>query len=134
MPHRLNTYVNKRFSQTLPDSTRDVVVQQSSMPLFENYKVPKIKSQILQSQKIQSNRHILEWDKGVCNIQDFFISATYPVTKLWQDIYDGQEVVSCEIVVDNIQQSLCHISSTFYGLNVHRKKRLKSCLTKDFQD
>ena len=43
MPHGLNTYVNKRFCQILSDSTRDVAVQQSSMPLIENYEVPKVK-------------------------------------------------------------------------------------------
>ena len=62
----------------------------------------------------------------------FFISATYPFLKLWQDIYEGQEEVNCERVIDNIQQNLCCIDAALNGLNVHRNKRFKSCITKEF--
>ena len=79
MPHgSLTSYLQKHFCQILTDSTSDVVVEQSSVPLIKNYEVLKVNSQILQFQKVRNNRHIEEGDKRVHNIQEFSISATYP--------------------------------------------------------
>ena len=69
---------------------------------------------------------------GFAIFRIFFISATYPFLKLWQDIYEGQEEVNCERIIDNIQQNLCCIGAALSGLNVHRNKCFKSCITKEF--
>ena len=60
------------------------------------------------------------------------MSASFPLLKLWQSIISSDEDLEAEEVLDRVQQSLFCMGSAFAGLNLHRKKRFKSVLTKEF--
>ena len=68
----------------------------------------------------------------VGNIQEFLLSASFPLLKLWQSIISSDEDLEAEEVLDRVQQSLFCMGSAFAGLNLHGKKRFKSVLTKEF--
>ena len=87
---------------------------------------------IINSDKVQANKNILEGDNRVGNIQEFILSASFPLLKLWQSIISSDEDLEAEEVLDRVQQSLFCMGSAFAGLNLHRKKRFKSVLTKEF--
>ena len=65
-------------------------------------------------------------------MQEFILSASFALVKLWQSIISSDEDLQAEEVLHRVQQSLFCMGSDFAGLNVHRKKRFKSVLTKEF--
>ena len=84
----------------------------------------------MNSDRVKANGNILEGNNGVGNIQEFIMSASFPLIKLWQSIISSDEDLEAEEILDRVQQSLFCIGSAFAGLNIHRKKRFKSVLSK----
>ena len=114
------------------NNLKSVIKDEVGVPDIKNFSVPEINPQILNSGKVQANKNILEGDNRVINIQEFILSASFPLIKLWQSIISSDEDLEAEEVLDRVQQSLFGMGSAFAGLNLHRKKRFKSVLTKEF--
>ena len=132
-PHEaIVNYVNRHFSKMFSDTVKSVIKEEVGVPNINNFVVPEINPQILNSDKVQANKNILEGDNRVGNIQEFIFSASFPLLKLWQSIISSDEDLEAEEVLDRVQQSLFCMGSAFAGLNLHRKKRFKSVLTKEF--
>ena len=132
-PHEaIVNYVNRHFSKMFSDTVKSVIKEEVGVPNINNFVVPEINPQILNSDKVQANKNILEGDNRVGNIQEFILSASFPLLKLWQSIISSDEDLEAEEVLDRVQQSLFCMGSAFAGLNLHRKKRFKSVLTKEF--
>ena len=124
-------YANRHFSKMFSNTVKSVIKEEVGVPNINNFVVPEINPQILNSDKVQANKNISEGDNRVGNIQEFILSASFPL-KLWQSIISSDEDLEAEEVLDRIQQSLFCMGSAFAGLNLHRKKRFKSVLTKEF--
>ena len=132
-PHEaVVNYVNRHFSKMFSNTVKSVIKEEVGVPNINNFVVPEINPQILNSDKVQANKNILEGDNRVGNIQEFILSASFPLLKLWQSIISSDEDLEAEEVLDRVQQSLFCMGSAFAGLNLHRKKRFKSVLTKEF--
>ena len=132
-PHEaIVNYVNRHFSKMFSNTVKSVIKEEVGVPNINNFVVPEINPQILNSDKVQANKNILEGDNRVGNIQEFILSASFPLLKLWQSIISSDEDLEAEEVLDRVQQSLFCMGSAFPGLNLHRKKRFKSVLTKEF--
>ena len=132
-PHEaIVNYVNRHFSKMFSNTVKSVIKEEVGVPNINNFVVPEINPQILNSDKVQANQNILEGDNRVGNIQEFILSASFPLLKLWQSIISSDEDLEAEEVLDRVQQSLFCMGSAFAGLNLHRKKRFKSVLTKEF--
>ena len=132
-PHEaIVNYVNRHFSKMFSNTVKSVIKEEVGVPNINNFVVPEINPQILNSDKVQANKNILEGDNRVGNIQEFILSASFPLLKLWQSIISSDEDLEAEEVLDRVQQSLFCMGSAFAGLNLHRKKRFKSVLTKEF--
>ena len=132
-PHEaIVNYVNRHFSKMFSNTVKSVIKKEVGVPNINNFVVPEINPQILNSDKVQANKNILEGDSRVGNIQEFILSASFPLLKLWQSIISSDEDLEAEEVLDRVQQSLFCMGSAFAGLNLHRKKRFKSVLTKEF--
>ena len=132
-PHEaIVNYVNRHFSKMFSSTVKSVIKKEVGVPNINNFVVPEINPQILNSDKVQANKNILEGDNRVGNIQEFILSASFPLLKLWQSIISSDEDLEAEEVLDRVQQSLFCMGSAFAGLNLHRKKRFKSVLTKEF--
>ena len=132
-PHEaIVNYVNRHFSKMFSNAVKSVIKEEVGVPNINNFVVPEINPQILNSDKVQANKNILEGDNRVGNIQEFILSASFPLLKLWQSIISSDEDLEAEEVLDRVQQSLFCMGSAFAGLNLHRKKRFKSVLTKEF--
>ena len=86
----------------------------------------------MNSERVQANKNSLEGINRVSNVQEFILSASFPLIKLWQSIISSDEGLEADKVLDRIQQSLFCMGSAFAILNLHRKKRFKSVLTKEF--
>ena len=84
--------------------------------------VSKVNPQILNFEKVQQNRNIVEGDKGVSEIHDFAFAASWPLISLWHKIVTSDEDIEAEEVLDRLYQSLMCIGSAFKGLSVHRRK------------
>ena len=129
-PHEATVnYVNRHFSKMFSNNVKSVIKEEVGVPNIKNFVVPQINPQILNSDRVQANKNILEGDNG--NIQEFILSASFPLIKLWQSIISSDEDQEAEEVSDRVQQSLFCIGSAFAGLNIHRKKRFKSVLTRE---
>ena len=132
-PHEaIVNYVNRHFPKMFSNTVKSVTKEEIGVPNINNFVVPEINLQILNSDKVQANKNILEGDNRVGNIQEFILSASLPLLKLWQSISSSDEDLEAEEVLDRLQQSLFCMGSAFAGLNLHRKKRFKSVLTKEF--
>ena len=132
-PHEaIVNYVNRHFSKMFSNTVKSVIKEEVGVPNINNFVVPEINPQILNSDKVQANKNILDGDNRVGNIQEFILSASFPLLKLWQSIISSDEDLEAEEVLDRVQQSLFCMGSAFAGLNLHRKKRFKSVLTKEF--
>ena len=132
-PHEaIVNYVNGHFSKMFSNNVKSVIKDEVGVPDIKNFSVPEINPQILNSDKVQANKNILEGDNRVINIQEFILSASFPLIKLWQSTISTDEDLEAEEVLDRVQQSLLCMGSASAGLNLHRKKRFKSVLTKEF--
>ena len=67
------------FSNTV----KSVIKEEFGVP-NNNFVVPEINPHILNSDKVQANKNILDGDNRVGNIQEFILSASFPLLKLWQ--------------------------------------------------
>ena len=132
-PHEaIVNYVNRHFSKMFSNTVKSVIKEEVGVPNINNFVVLEINPQILNSDKVHTNKNILEGDDRVGNIQEFISSASFPLLKLWPSIISSDEDLEAEEVLDRVQQSLFCMGSAFAGLNLHRKKRFKSVLTKEF--
>ena len=132
-PHEaIVNYVNRHYSKMFSNTVKSVIKEEVGIPNINNFVVPEINPQILNLDKVQANKNILEGDNRIGNIQEFILSASFPLLKLWQSIISSDEDLEAEEVLDRVQQSLFCMGSAFAGLNLHRKKRFKSVLTKEF--
>ena len=132
-PHgAIVNYVNRQISKMFSNNVKSVIKEEVGVPNIKNFMVPEINPQILNSDRVQANKNILEGDNRVGNIQEFILSASFPLIKLWQSIASSDEDLEAEEVLDRVQQSLFCMGSAFVGLNIHRKKTFKSVLTKEF--
>ena len=132
-PHEaIVNYVNQHFSKMFANNVKSVIKDEVGISDIKNFSVPKINPQILNSDRVQANKNNLEGDNRVINIQEFILSTSFNLIKLWQSIISSDEDLEAEEVLHRVQQSLFCMASAFAGLNLHRKKRLKSVLTKEF--
>ena len=132
-PHEaIVNYVNGHFSKMFSNIVKSVIKEEVGVPNIENFVVLEINPQILNSDRVQANKNILEGDNRVGNIQEFILSASFPLNKLWQSIISFDKDLEAEEVLDRVQQSLFCMGSAFAGLRIHRKKRFCSVLTKEF--
>ena len=91
-PHEaIVNYVNRHFSKMFSNTVKSVIKEEVGVPNINNFVVPEINPQILNSDKVQANKNILEGDNRVGNIQEFILSATLPLLKLWQSIISSDE-------------------------------------------
>ena len=118
--------LNQHFSKMFSNNVKSVIKVEVGVPDVKNFLVPEINPQILNSDRVQANKNILEGDNRVSNIQEFVLSASFSLIKLWQSIISSDEDLEAKEVLDRVQQSLFCMGSAFAGLNLHRKKRLKS--------
>ena len=133
-PHEaIQKFVSRHFTTSLSSHGRDVIQEECGLPIIEDFVVPKVNPQILNSEKVQQNRNIVKGDKRVSEIQDSVFAASWPLISLWSKIVTSDEDIEAEEVLDRLQQSLMCIGSAFKGLSVHRRKRFWSCLTKSFR-
>ena len=132
-PHEaIQKFVSRHFTTSLSSHGRDIIQEECGFPIIEDFVVPKVNPQILNSEKVQQNRNNFEGDKRVSEIQDSTFAASWPLISLWNKIVTSDEDIEAEEVLDRLQQSLMCIGSAFKGLSVHRRKRFRSCLTKEF--
>ena len=132
-PHEaIQKFVSRHFTTSLSSHGRDAIQEECGLPIVKDFVVPKVNPQILNSEKVQQNRNIVEGDKRVSEIQDSAFTASWPLISLWNKIVTSDEDTKAEEVLDRLQQSLMCIGSAFKGLSVHRRKRFQSCLTKEF--
>ena len=121
-PHEaIVNYVNRHFSKMFSNTVKSVIKEEVGVPNINNFVVPEINPQILNSDKVQANKNILEGDNRVGNIQEFILSASFPLLKLWQSIISSDEDLEAEEVLDRVQQSLCCMGLAFAGLNLRKK-------------
>ena len=113
------------------NNVKSVIKEEVGVPDIKNFSVPEINPQLLDSDRVQANKNTLGDDR-VSNIQEFILSASFPLIKLWQSIISSDEDLEAEEVLNRVQLSLFCMGSAFAGLNLHRKKRFKSVLTKEF--
>ena len=91
-PHEaIVNYVNRHFSKMFSNNVKFVIKDEVGVPDIKNFSVPEINLQILNSGKVQANKNILEGDNRVINIQEFILSASFPLIKLWQSIISSVE-------------------------------------------
>ena len=132
-PHEaIQKFASRHFTTSLSSHGRDVIQEECGLPIIKDFVVPKVNPQILNSEKVQQNRNIVKGDKGESEIQVSAFAASWPLISLWNKIVTSDEDIEAEEVLDRLQQSLMHIGSAFKGLSVHRRKRFRSCLTKEF--
>ena len=132
-PHEaIEKFVGRHFTTSLSSHGRNVIHEECGLPIIEDFVVPKVNPQIVNSEKVQQNRNIVEGKKMVSEIQDSAFAASWPLISLWHKIVTSDEDIEAEEVLDRLQQSLMCIRSTFKGSSVHSHKRFRSCLTKEF--
>ena len=132
-PHEaIQKFVSRHLATSLSSHGKDVIQEECGLPIIEDFVVPKVNPQILNSEKVRQNRNIVEGNKRVSEIQDSAFAASWPLISLWNKIVTSDEDIKAEEVLDRLQQSLMCIGSAFKGLSVHRHKCFRSCLTKEF--
>ena len=132
-PHEaIVNYVNRHYSKMFSNNVKSVIKDEVGVPDNKNVSVPEINPQILNSEKVQANKNILEGDNRVINIQEFTLSASFPLIKLWQSIISSDEDLEAEEVLDRVQQCLFCMGSAFVGPNLHRRKDSNLCWLKNF--
>ena len=126
-PHEaIVNYVNRHFSKMFSNTVKSVIKEEVGVPNINNFVVPEINPQILNSDKVQANKNILEGDNRVGNIQEFILSASFPLLKLWQSIISSDEDLEAEEVLDRVQQSLfCFCRAEFT-----QEEKVQICLDK----
>ena len=98
-PHEaIVNYVNRHFSKMFSNTVKSVIKEEVGVPNINNFVVPEINPQILKSDKVQANKNILEGDNRVGNIQEFILSDSFPLLKLWQSIISSDEDLEAEEV------------------------------------
>ena len=132
-PHEvIEKFVGRHFTTSLSSHGRSVIHEECGLPIIEDFVVPKVNPQIVNSEKVQQNRNIVEGKKRVSEIQDSAFAGSWPLISLWHKIVTSDEDIEAKEVLDRLQQSLMCIRSTFKGLSVHSHKRFWSSLTKEF--
>ena len=64
--------VNRHFSKMFSNTVKSVIKEEVGVPNINNFVVPEINPQILNSDKVQANKNILEGDNRVGNILFYF--------------------------------------------------------------
>ena len=75
-------YVNQHFSKTFSNNVKSIIKEEVGVPDTKNFLVPEINPQILNSDRDQASKNILEGDNRVSNIQEFILSARFPLINL----------------------------------------------------
>ena len=75
--------MNRHFSKIFSNTIKFVIKEEVGVPNIKNFVVPEINPQILSSAGVQANKNILEGDNRVGNIQEFILSASFHLIKLW---------------------------------------------------
>ena len=99
------------------NNIKSVVEEEVGVPDIKNFSIPEINPQILNSERVQAKKNILEETNRVSNIQEFILSASFPLIKLWQSIISSDEGLETDEVLDRIQQPLFCMGSAFARLN-----------------
>ena len=116
-PHEaIVNYVNRHCSKMFSNNVKSVIKDEVGVPDTKNFSVPETNPQILNSEKVQANKNILERDNRVIDIQEFISSASFPLIKLWQSIISSDEDLEAEEILDRVQRSLFCMGSAFVGL------------------
>ena len=77
------------------NNVKSVIKEEVGVSNIKNFVVPQINPQILNSDRVQANKNILG-DNRVGNIQEFILSASFPLIKLWQSIISSDEDMEAE--------------------------------------
>ena len=132
-PHEaIQKFVSRHFTTSLSSHGRDVIQEECGFSYYRGFRGSEGEPTILSSEKVQQNMNIVEGDKRVSEIQASAFAASWSLISLWNKIVTSDEDIEAEGVLDRLQQSLMCIGSAFKGLSVHRRKRFRSCLTKEF--
>ena len=132
-PHEaIQKFVSRHFTTSLSSHGRDVIQEECGFSYYRGFRGSEGEPTILSSEKVQQNMNIVEGDKRVSEIQVSAFAASWPLISLWNKIVTSDEDIEAEGVLDGLQQSLMCIGSAFKGLSVNRRKRFRSCLTKEF--
>ena len=75
----IDNYVNQHFSKMFSNTVKSVIKEEVGVTNINNFVDPEINPQILNSDKVQANKNILEGDNRVGNIQEFILSASFPL-------------------------------------------------------
>ena len=110
----------RQFSKIFSNNVKFVIKEEVVVPDIKNFLVSEINPQILNSDRVQANKNILEGDNRVCNIQESLLSANFP---LWQSIISSDEDLEVEEILDRVQQSLFCMGSAFAGLNNYTDRK-----------
>ena len=90
------------------NNVKSVIKEEVGVPDIKNFSVPEINPQILNSDRVQVNKNILEGDNKVSNIQEVILSVRFPLIKLWQSIISSDEDLEAEEVLIGYN-SLCSV-------------------------
>ena len=78
-PHdAIVNYVNRHFSKMFSNTVKSVIKEKVGVPNINNFVVPEINPQILNSDKVQANKNILEGDKGLAIYKSLYCQLTSP--------------------------------------------------------
>ena len=87
-PHEaIVNYVNQHFSKMFSNNVKSVIKEEVGVPDIKNFLVPKINPKILKSDRVQANKNILEGDNRISNIQEFIISASFPLLSCGSQLF-----------------------------------------------
>ena len=106
-PHEvIQNCVSRHFTTSHSSHGRDVIQEECGLPIIEDFVVPKVNPQILNSEKVQQNRNIVEGDKRVSEIQDSAFAVSWPLISLQHKIVTSNKDIEAGEVLHRLQQSL----------------------------
>ena len=134
-PHKaISNYITKFFSKKSKDEAiHENIIKDTGIPLITNFVSPLVNPPNLAADKVQNLKDITEGNNSIKAVQDMLITASFPVTKLWDSVLKNDENLDAEQVANLAQQSLCVVGSAFQSLNTHHRKRFQGCSTKEFR-
>ena len=104
-------FVSRHFTTSLSSHGRDVIQEECGLSYYRGFRGSEGEPTILNSEKVQQNRNIVEGDKRVSEIQVSAFAASWPLISLWNKIVTSDEDIKAEGVLDRLQQSLMCIAS-----------------------
>ena len=86
-PHEaIQKFVNRHFTTSLSSHGRDVIQEECGLSYYRGFRGSEGEPTILNSEKVQQNRNIVEGDKRVSAF-----AANWPLISLWNKIVTSDE-------------------------------------------